>query len=809
MAPWITEIVRLLAVALLEICCAVVLARAERRETYARRPYWVRQLIAGLLFGGAAIAATEFGIEVGGASVNLRDAAPLIAGLLFGGPAGITAGIIGGVERYAAASWGVGTYTQIACSLAAICAGLLAAALRKWFFEDRRPATWLYGLLIGVATEAGHMLLIFLTHLDDVASALLGVQNCALPMMTGTGLCVAAAIAAVRRADPAGAPAHAPASLESHLQKSLAICLTVSLCATMTLTWGLESMLAEQDTEKLLRTQLLDVPEELDDTLESALAQYTVWIAASYGEGADPRPAGARQRDGVMDILIVDNSGRVTGGTDPQAEGLDLNSIQEARRYLTATDGGMAGPRIESFLTPGTLVHYGAVRLADGNILIAEYSDAFVAAELRRQISLGALHRHIGTSGYLALADAQGVIVSGPAAIGETLAAAGFDTDGPQGTMVRGTVQDERVQYMYGRMDTAAGTCTAICVIPTRETEVNALVDVYLIVFSVILIFFALYLALTVLVRRRIVQEIHSVNDELGKITDGDLTRVVDVRSSDEFGVLSDGINGTVAALRDLIAKEAARVDADLELARLIQQSALPAVFPGGKEAAAFAVMNPAREVGGDFYDFFYLLSGEDRLAFLVADVSGKGIPAAMYMMRAKAELKSLAESGLPLTEVFCRANTALCDNNEASMFVTVWMGILNVASGELEYASAGHNPAILLREGEKPAFLKGRTGFVLGGIEGMPYESDTVRLHPGDTIVLYTDGVTEAENTERAQYTGARLLDCVRQHGSGTPRDICGAVQQDVAAFAGGAEQFDDLTILALRYFGEAGGGT
>lgn len=803
MASWLSHLLALAAGGACTVGAAALLAAAQRSAIFANLPSWQRQLAFGLIFGVAAGGAQLLGYDAAGAWISLCDAAPLAAGLLCGGPAGILAGILGGAARLAAASLGTGTYTCLAGALSAVVAGMFAASLHRWFFEDHPPASP-YGFLVGLTMEAGHMLLIFFTHMGEVEDALLRVQHAALPMMLGTSVVTAAALAAAYKVSPAAAPARTAGTLEARLQRSLAICLTVSVCTAIALAWGVQSRLAAEDTESLLQVHLRDVPEALNDALENALSEYTVWTGQAYSKNSAEVLADATAENGILALLVVEPGGRITAGTVADAVGMDISGMAGAEQYLQAGPDGTTGPWRDSFRMPGTRVRYSAARLSDGSILIAEYANWFVAEHLRTQITLGALHRHIGTDGYLLLADKDGAVMSGPAGVVGNLSDLGFSLDGPQDTMLQTDVNGEAVQYVYGTTDTAAGPCTAVCVIPKHETDVNALVDICLTAFSIILIFFALFLVLSVLMRKRVVEEIHAVNSALGKITAGDLTCIVDVRSSDELAVLSDGINGTVAALRDLIAKEAARIDAELELARVIQRTSLPSVFPpfpGRNEFAICAMMLPAKDVGGDFYDFYLL--GENRLAFLAADVSGKGIPAAMFMMRAKTELKRLAQSGLPLVDVFRRANASLSENNEASMFVTVWMGILDLATGEVEYVDAGHEPAIVVNADGVPRFAAGTDGFVLGGLDDFAYTSGSLTLCPGDTLILYTDGVTEAQNSSREQFTDARLLDSVRQ-SSGSVQDVCQAVHEEVDAFAAGAEQFDDLTLLALRFFGQ-----
>lgn len=265
-------------------------------------------------------------------------------------------------------------------------------------------------------------------------------------------------------------------------------------------------------------------------------------------------------------------------------------------------------------------------------------------------------------------------------------------------------------------------------------------------------------------------------------------------------------------------AKERKRATDDLALARNIQRSSLPSVFPPYPRDLTidlFADMAPARDVGGDFYDFFHVGSG--RLAVLVADVSGKGVPAAMFMMKAKSVLRELVLSMSDLGEIVAKANERLCEGNDADMFVTCWIGILNEGTGELRYVNAGHNPPYIRRANGALEALKKVSGLFLGGMEGIRYRTFTARLAPDDLLFLYTDGVTEANNVLGEFFGEARLEETLTgRRGLGlarfmpqkaaltSPTEICRRMRGAVDAFAGKAAQYDDITLLALLYRGK-----
>ncbi len=334
------------------------------------------------------------------------------------------------------------------------------------------------------------------------------------------------------------------------------------------------------------------------------------------------------------------------------------------------------------------------------------------------------------------------------------------------------------------------------------DAELYRKVTLYLLGFMEILIYTALFILVYQLLNKKVVRNLQRVNNSLNAITNGNLDVNVNVRAFREFSELSDHVNATVDALKRYIQEAEERIDQELEFARRIQHSALPSVFPpypDRKEFDLFATMNAAREVGGDFYDFYFV--NEGHLAFVIADVSGKGIPAAMFMMTAKTIIKDLAESGKSVDEVMTIANAHLCENNEADMFVTAWMGILDINTGLIRFTNAGHNPPLICRRDGSFEYFRTRAGLVLAGMEGMRYRAGEVQLEPGDTIFLYTDGVTEATDGECRLFGEDRLRQILNVCKNEKVDSLCHCVKADVDAFVGDAPQFDDITMLALRY--------
>lgn len=320
---------------------------------------------------------------------------------------------------------------------------------------------------------------------------------------------------------------------------------------------------------------------------------------------------------------------------------------------------------------------------------------------------------------------------------------------------------------------------------------------------SDILLFTALFLLFSLLLENLVVKKLESVNANLNRITSGHLTEEVNVRSSSEFAALSDDINTTVTALRGYIDAAEKRMEEELRLAAAIQESALPRNFSlPGETGELFALMTPARHVGGDFYDFFFL---EDRttLCLVIADVSGKGIPAALFMMRAKTAIKNNAISGKGPAQVLADTNNTLCEGNNAEMFVTVWIGMIDMKTGVMRCANAGHEYPVLCPAGGSYDLVKDRHGLVLAAMEGVKQREYTIELHPGDRLFVYTDGVPEAIDPDEAAYGTDRLVEKLNTLRGCSQEETLQQELADIRAFAGEAEQFDDITMIGFTFHG------
>ncbi len=325
--------------------------------------------------------------------------------------------------------------------------------------------------------------------------------------------------------------------------------------------------------------------------------------------------------------------------------------------------------------------------------------------------------------------------------------------------------------------------------------------------------FTGLLLLTAALLSRLINRPLRKLTLGVAELGGGDLNKKIEIQTKDEFGSLAAAFNKMTIDLAASIEQNAheraekERIGAELSVATQIQASMLPCIFPAFPERNEFdiyASMQPAKEVGGDFYDFF--LVDDNTLAVVMADVSGKGVPAALFMVIAKTLIQNTALSGKRPEVVFGIVNKMLCENNEAGMFVTAFLGYLNLTDGSFTFVNAGHNPPLLRKAGGSYEWMKTRAGFVLAGDEDTFYRQREITLCPGDELFLYTDGVTEAVNNQNELLGDPRLLETVNNCLDLPLKEFTEAIKREIDSFAEGAEQADDITVLALRYKGIEG---
>lgn len=284
-----------------------------------------------------------------------------------------------------------------------------------------------------------------------------------------------------------------------------------------------------------------------------------------------------------------------------------------------------------------------------------------------------------------------------------------------------------------------------------------------------------------------------------------------DIHTGDELEELADCFVSMETELREYIKEnsrilsEKERIGAELKVATQIQADMLPQIFPPYPDRTEFdiyASMHPAKEVGGDFYDFFFI--DDDHLALVMADVSGKGVPAALFMMMAKSQIQTYALSGLKTGDVLATVNSKICENNKESMFVTVWYGVLEISTGKITAANAGHEYPVVKTSDGNFEILKDKHGFPIGGLDGMKYKEYEIQLQPGSKLFVYTDGVPEATNSSEELFGMERTESTLNEVKDKSPQEIVLHVNEAVYDFTGDAEQFDDITMLCLEYKGK-----
>ncbi|MBR3641679.1 MAG: SpoIIE family protein phosphatase [Oscillibacter sp.] len=318
--------------------------------------------------------------------------------------------------------------------------------------------------------------------------------------------------------------------------------------------------------------------------------------------------------------------------------------------------------------------------------------------------------------------------------------------------------------------------------------------------------------AAALILAKRIVKPLETMSKRVLSLNENDLQFRMEptYRTGDEIEVLAESFamlsEKTVQYISEVqrVTAEKERIGTELALATRIQSDMLPNIypaFPERKEFDIYASMDPAKEVGGDFYDFF--LVDDDHLCMVVADVSGKGVPAALFMMASKIVLANNAMLGKSPAKILTDTNAAICSKNREEMFVTVWLGVLELSTGKLTAANAGHEYPMLMQPGGDFELVKDKHGFVIGGMEGARYREYELTLQPGAKIFLYTDGVPEATSTEQELFGTDRTLAALNADTSAAPEKLLRNVRAAVDAFVKDAEQFDDLTMLCLEYRG------
>ncbi len=533
---------------------------------------------------------------------------------------------------------------------------------------------------------------------------------------------------------------------------------------------------------------------------------------------------------GINSIYTAHESGANIGYDANAALKVDTPTL-DCRAFSWYTAAKSAG---SLYVSPPYQDHFGrglTITLAQPIIVNGAFNGVLGVDILIERISSEIQNARYGKNGYALLLDGSGGII---AAGGQSVSAAGtiFNADildamqTKNNGYIKSQIADQVVYLLFAPVpsvgwklmlvtpedDMLAAAAADDAEIAAISEQTLAEMDRISNRISLIMAgLFAVLAAIAVFVVRgvssHVSKPILALSKQVDSISEGQLTYHANIHTGDEVELLDRRFEEMTGSLREYIAHltrvtaEKERLSAELSIAAKIQTSALPRVFPVHTVYSLYAMMLPAKEVGGDFYDFFAV--DDDHIMLVIADVSGKGIPAALFMMTTKTLLQTFAKTGIPPAAVLDEVNRQLCENNEAGMFVTAWIGLYQLSTGQLVYANAGHNPPYLRRACEEFSPITARPGFVLAGIESIHYTQIEITLKPGDLLFLYTDGVTEATNASGQLYGEKRLQTTLNQLATSELPSLLAGVKADIDLFTAGEPQFDDITMLALRITG------
>ncbi len=595
--------------------------------------------------------------------------------------------------------------------------------------------------------------------------------------------------------------------------------MAVAFIFTFSLSFYIQTQQAKVNSAEIINLKIEDAKKQITqnsvslatirrDSDNSAIrkARVCAYILSLYPgavNSADKLHSLAKMLD-VDEINVVNGKGLITASTQAKFIGFDMSSGEQSGYFMRLLDSEtelVQEPQAISY-DKATVMQYAGVRRTDepGFIQIGYFPERVVEAMAVADIKNLAAGFRIGAAGEIFICK-NGIIesIGDKSWLGKPAVEYGVNiTDAEAGRSFTAKIGGVEMLCIFKDF----WGYTIVGALPVNEmfTSRNS-TAVELVIFNFIL-FGVVFALISWLVQRVVISGIHSMNHSLKKITEGDLDEIVQVKTNQEFISLSNGINSTVKALKNAITEAAARLDKELEFAREIQLSSLPNVFPpfpNRNEFEIYATMHTAKEVGGDFYDFF--LIGEDRLGLVMADVSGKGVPAALFMMTAKTHIKNCMQIGGDLDRVMNNVNNLLCENNDTGMFVTAFVVELNFKTGDLVYVNAGHNLPLLKRAGGDYEWLKGKSGLTLAAMEDFQYEKNAIKLDFDDQLYLYTDGVTEALNPGMELYSDHRLETVLNQAKELSVTELLRYIKDDIDSFAEHAEQADDITMLSIKY--------
>ncbi|MBQ0065941.1 MAG: SpoIIE family protein phosphatase, partial [Firmicutes bacterium] len=754
------------------------------------------KFVLGIVFGILGVLGTELGVYTETSIFNIRDATIIVCGLFISGTSGVIAGLVAGIERWMAVAWGAPVYSTVACTMATIIVGFYVLALRKWVY-NKKLVSFLHSAMIGFVAEIGHLFLLFITNMDTLEVAYSTTeQSLSMLILVPSVVVLSHALYVYIRENNVNFSLKAR-YIENIFQYALIIVMVIGLIFSISFSSVISHRIAKDKALKILDVSILNVQSDVKNQIIEIAEEDMSRIYHIYKIANLDILSQYVDKQWIDECFILNKENTVVYSNRKEMEGKKIPYKQLEKSEDESEK------LIPSFTGDEETVKYYCADFGDYKCVIGYEDDGYsvvVANVLYDFLN----NRNIGETGYFVLAnvtDKEGVSII-PAEYKTYFEDENFsiydDIPGNNDLLQR-TIKG---QDCYLKITEANGFYI-IAVMPLKEiidtSKISTTVNIFISVITMAIVTLLTFL----LIRKLVIDNLDRVNNGLTRITEGKLETRISVTNNKEFEQLSKDINITVDKLKEYIHEAETRMDQDLAFARTIQYSSLPSVFPAfpnRKDFDIFAQIETAKEVGGDFYDLYMI---DNRLIFTIADVSGKGIPASLFMMRAKTTLKNYIQTGISLNEAVKRTNEDLCQNNDADMFVTAWVGSLNLENGELSFVNAGHNYPVLCRNGLNE-FLKSKVNFVLAGMDGVKYKTQTFQMIPGDTLILYTDGVTEAMNEQNVLFGDDRLLQALNQQGADfDTKTRCNALRESIKDFVQDAEQSDDITIMSLFYKG------
>ena len=548
--------------------CVLVLAvyLADKHTPEKKLPQNTKLVIIGILFGVVSAFASSFGVEWLGTVVNVRDAAPLSAGLIFGAPAGVISGLIGGVYRWFSVYWGGGVYTQLACSIATILAGFMAAGLRRLMFDNKKP-TWGYGICIAVVCEVIHMILIFLTNMDNSSYAFEFVKGATVPMILGNCAAVGFAIMIVSLLSHERFVRNKSGErIANTFQRWLLACIVVAYLVTSTFTFILQNGIVKIETTEVFTAAIGDVEADVKGKSDAQLLGIAEQVKAEYENNPHLPLQSLAEKYGIKEINIVDAGGLIINSTEADViNSYDMNSKAQSREFVDKMR--VQASFVQEYSPRGkdesVWRKYAAVALPEGGFIQVGYDAEQFHAMLNEFVVDVTKNRHVGTRGFVAVCDDKLRMVIDNEYSGRPISSIGIV---PPEEMEEGKtasalyyadivdgITDLSEKYMYV-FKFVEGYCI-IAAMPHTEAMFMRDASLYTSIFMQVLIFAALFVFIYILIKRVIINNLKKINDTLGQITEGNLNVKVDVRSNEEFASLSDDINSTVSTLKRYIAE--------------------------------------------------------------------------------------------------------------------------------------------------------------------------------------------------------------------------------------------------------------